>query len=116
MSDYISQSMINEATYELYQLRYGCAAYRYYQYMEYDWMVKHGYAIDSRNYELVYSGKLDPGTTPEDMYRKFNLDKPADFTGHSMSVSDVVVFNYTNGTRQAFYCDRIGFRKIQWRC
>jgi len=33
------------------------------------------------------------GETLEDIYRRFNIDHPEDFRGHSLSVSDVVVLH-----------------------
>ena len=53
-------------------------------------MQEAGLAVDRQNYDLVYTAPLDSKTTLEDIYRTFNLDRPADFTGHSLSVSDVV--------------------------
>ena len=41
--------------------------------------------------------------------------KPADYPGRSMSVSDVVVI-CEGRNRAAYYCDRIGFRGIDWGC
>ena len=57
------------------------------------------------NYDLVYEGSMADVTDNPDLriqleaiYRKFNLERPDDFTGHSLSVSDVVVVR-----DQAFY-------------
>ena len=47
-------------------------------------------------------------TSLEDIFRTFNLDRPADFTGHSLSVSDIVVLN-RGGDTKAYYCDSAGF-------
>lgn len=112
-SERLELSMVCASSYELYQLSRDTYEQVLFRYMSYDWMKEHGYAIDSVNYELVYSGDLDPDTNPEDIFRKFNLDKPADYNGHSMSVSDVVVFD-RDGYRTAYYCDRFGFREIEW--
>ena len=49
--------------------------------------------------------------TLEGIYEKFNLYRPEDFHGHSLSVSDVVVIS-RNGKRQAFFVDTIGFKDI----
>ena len=46
----------------------------------------------------------------EELYLTFNLKRPADFRGHSLSVSDVVVLN-REGKAGAFYVDRIGFKE-----
>lgn len=39
------------------------------------------------------------------------MDRPADFTGHSLSVSDIVVL-HQNGKDTAHYCDRFGFSQV----
>ena len=67
--------------------------------------------MDSRNYSCQYSGRLRAGTTLDDLYEKFNLHRPSDFLGHSMSVSDVVVLNQY-GSPQAFYVDSFGFTPV----
>ena len=38
------------------------------------------------------------------IWNKFNIDKPADFIGHSLSVSDIVSIN-----DELFYCDSYGW-------
>ncbi len=45
------------------------------------------------------------------LYRTFNVDHPADFKGHSLSVSDVVVL-HQNGQNTAHYCDSVGFQQV----
>ena len=63
------------------------------------------------NYTEVYAAPLTAGTTLEDIYRTFNVDHPADFKGHSLSVSDVVVL-HQNGQDTAHYCDSVGFQQV----
>ena len=47
--------------------------------------------------DSVYTAPLDGKTTLENIYRTFNTDdRPADFRGHSLSVSDVVAVSYTH--------------------
>lgn len=71
-------------------------------------------AIKPENYELVYLGELSElqrqsqGTTLEAIYEKFNIDHPEDFTGHSLSVSDIVVL-HENGKNSAHFVDSFGF-------
>ena len=74
-------------------------------------MQEAGLAVDRQNYDLVYTAPLDGKTTLEDIYRTFNLDRPADFTGHSLSVSDVVVLT-RSGKEEAHYCDSFGFTPV----
>ena len=39
------------------------------------------------------------------------FEDPADFKGHSLSVSDVVVL-HQNGQDTAHYCDSVGFQQV----
>ena len=71
-------------------------------------MVKKKVNIDDtlvrNNYKLVYTGRPRNSDTLEDIYYRFNMEIPLDFTGHSLSVSDVIVLN-----GKAFFVDSIGF-------
>ena len=73
--------------------------------------------IRPENYRLVYACPLPdadssrPEQILEDLYMRFNIDRPKDFTSHSMSVSDVVVLNQS-GQETAYYCDSFGFEEI----
>lgn len=123
-SDTIDPTAEDESTdiegtvrYELYQLKDGTPAAAVCRYMSYDWMQAHGHPIVPQNYERVYAGELERGprmTLLEGLFRKFNLDMPADYPGRSMGVSDVVVL-CEEGRPSAYYCDRVGFKEIEWR-
>jgi len=63
-----------------------------------------GLAVELANYDKIYSATLENGTTLEKLYFTFNMDRPEDFTGHSLSISDVVVLN-RDGKETAFYVD-----------
>ena len=71
-------------------------------------------AIKSENYELIYVGELSElqqqsqGATLEAIYEKFNIDHPADYKGHSLSVSDIVVL-HQDGDNTAHFVDSFGF-------
>lgn len=78
----------------------------------YDEVVKASGEPCMANYETVYDGEL--GTNDlEAVYAKFNMDHPNGFTGHSLSISDVVEL-YDEGSSEFFYVDRIGFQKIEF--
>lgn len=62
--------------------------------------------IDSSIYDCVFEGTVNCSDL-EEVYTLFNVDPPENFSGHSMSVSDVVVEG-----RAAFFCDSIGFRQV----
>ena len=97
-------------TFTIYQLKGGPET-RDYRFEAYESLQEAGLAVDRQNYDLVYTAPLDGKTTLEDIYRTFNLDRPADFTGHSLSVSDVVVLN-RSGKEEAHYCDSFGFTPV----
>lgn len=94
-------------TFTIYQLKGGSET-RDYRFEPYESLQEAGLAIDRQNYDLVYTAPLDGKTTLEDIFRTFNLDRPPDFTGHSLSVSDIVVLN-RGGDTEAYYCDSAGF-------
>ena len=56
-----------------------------------DFVNKNKLVVDKDDYEEVYRGEIKEGETLDTLYEKFNLYHPDDFTGHSMSVSDVIV-------------------------
>lgn len=102
--------------YEIYQLNTDLESGVEMLYMGYDWNTSHGHEITADKYNKVYEGEInDPSNkvtskaiyAAESLYTMFNLDCPANFTGHSMSVSDVIVLD-----GKAYYCDRIGFTKL----
>ena len=94
----------------IYQLRNEDST-RDYRFEPYDRLQAAGWTVDKANYTEVYAAPLAAGTTLEDIYRTFNVDHPADFKGHSLSVSDVVVL-HQNGQNTAHYCDSVGFQQV----
>ena len=97
-------------TFAIYQLKSGPKT-RDYRFEAYESLQEAGLAVDRQNYDLIYTAPLDGKTTLEDIYRTFNLDRPADFTVHSLSVSDVVVLT-RSGKEEAHYCDSFGFTPV----
>ena len=55
--------------------------------------------------------KLFSGDTLDSIYERFNLQHSADFRGHSLSISDVIVM-HQNGQDQAYYVDSFGFKQV----
>ena len=94
----------------IYQIK-GAPETRDYRFEAYESLQEAGLAVDRQNYDLVHTAPLDGKTTLEDIYRTFNLDRPADFTGHSLSVSDIVVLT-RSGKEEAHYCDSFGFTPV----
>lgn len=70
---------------------------------------------DKTNYAAVYTRDLvpDDDTTLilENFYYIFNDDRPVDFTGHSLSVSDIIALK-REGVLSYHYCDSIGFVEL----
>ncbi len=74
------------------------------------------YRLNESRYDKVYEASAGPDTdTLDKLFTKFNIDRPADFRGHSLSVSDVVVLN-DNGKRTAWFCDSWGFKEVPGFC
>ena len=82
-----------------------------YRFMNLDFVKRHGMEVNRADYELVYTAPLTEKNTLEAIYERFNIQRPADFTGHSLSVSDVVVLNDGKSIK-ACYVDSIGFAEL----
>ena len=101
-------------TYAIYQLKNedSTAVLRF---ESYDRLQKQGLEPKPDNYELVYSGTLNHDGSQidclEDLYRKFNIERPDDFTGHSLSVSDIVALKQ-RGVVSYHYVDSIGYKEL----
>lgn len=80
-------------------------------FMGMDYLESKGIAVTRENYELLYTAPLEEGTSLEDIYTRLNIDRPADFRGHSLSVSDVVVLHH-NGENTSHYVDSFGYREV----
>lgn len=97
-------------TFSIYQLK-GGEETRDYRFEPLERLQAVGLKVDRANYELVYTAPLRDSDTLEDIYRRFNIDHPQDFTGHSLSVSDIVVLHHGDH-ETAHYCDSIGFKEV----
>ena len=98
----------------IYQIRRGgeLDAYRF---MNYDYLQGKGVTPERGGYDAIYTGGfMDYGnarTNLDMIYQRFNVDHPADFKGHSLSVSDIVALKQ-NGVVSCHYVDSIGFREL----
>lgn len=101
---------LTEPRFAIYQLK-GGEELRDYRFEPADRLKKNGLYVDRENYNRVYRGRLKEGETLEDIYKRFNLNHPQDFQGHSLSVSDIVAVK-SNGTIAAYYVDRVGFTRV----
>ena len=84
---------------------------REYEFMDLNFIERHGYQVKKEDYELIYSDEMRYGDTLDSLYEKFNIAHPEDYTGHSLSVSDIVVLN-ENGKVKAYFVDSISFREL----
>ena len=79
--------------------------------MNMNYIMDHNIIIRKEDYELVYSGKMFINDSLDSLYERFNIDRPNDFTGHSMSVGDIIVVN--DGERLAsYFVDSVSFKEL----
>ena len=64
------------------------------------------------NYTLVFDGQIETNDL-ETIWTKFNARHPPGYSGHSLSMSDVVEL-YDHNSCEFHYVDRFGFRQIDF--
>lgn len=99
-SDYEAPAQPN---FSIYQVPPGPKG-RDFRYRSYEDLQADGLSVDRKNYQLVYTAPLDKDTTLDEIYRRFNIEHPADYKGHSLSTGDIVVFRQ-DGKQTAYYVD-----------
>ena len=99
-SDYEAPAQPN---FSIYQVPPGPEG-RDFRYRSYEELQADGLSVDRKNYQLVYTAPLDKDTTLDEIYRRFNIEHPADYKGHSLSMGDIVVFRQ-DGKQTAYYVD-----------
>ena len=81
-----------------------------YLFMDYEFAKKHNFNL--KDYKLVYEFTNDSDSDIDIILEKvfvdFNIHRPNDFKGHSLSVSDIVKLN-----NKLYYVDSIGFKEIK---
>ena len=101
-------------TYAIYQLKRDDATADI-RFMNSEYLQKKGIEPQYENYELVYTGALTKDGSQidklEDLYRIFNIEHPQDFTGHSLSISDIVALKQA-GVVSYHYVDSIGYKEL----
>lgn len=100
----------NKNTFSIYQLKDNNEL-RNYRFASFDGLKKSNLKVEANNYELVYKAPLSENDSLDSIYNKFNIDRPEDFTGHSLSVSDIVVFE-KDGEISSHYVDSFGFKEL----
>ena len=80
---------------------------------------RRGKMPDPEHYEVIYYADLPAmwqdvpdNEVLEELFQMFNLSRPQDFEGHSLSVSDVIALK-RNGEVSVHYVDSIGFKDLQ---
>ena len=80
-----------------------------YAFMDYKYALQCGLKLD--DYKTVYEGEINVNEnvneTLEDLFRIFNVERPNDFRGHSLSVSDIVEID-----GKQYYCDYLGWKAL----
>lgn len=90
--DYEKAFLSNPAdSFAIYQLRDNDNTAQL-RFMNAEYLEKKGLSIEKGNYAAVYAGSLDRRGDTQDrlneLYETFNLRRPEDFRGHSLSVSE----------------------------
>ncbi|MBP3799336.1 MAG: hypothetical protein J6I46_16415, partial [Ruminococcus sp.] len=102
-----------QGKFQIYQLPSG-EKYHGVRFEGLDRLKAEGVQLNKDDYELVYEGLVGEfrgNATLEGIFTQFNTNQPADFTGHSLSVSDVIVIS-VDDKDTAYYCDSFGFTEM----
>lgn len=99
-----------ENRFDIYQVKHG-SSFRDYGFENMESLKARDLKVEYQNYDFIYTGELEDGMNLEDIYRKFNLDRPEDFKGHSLSVSDVLVL-HKDGQVTAHFVDSFGYKEV----
>ena len=113
--DYEKAFLSNPAdSFAIYQLRDNDNTAQL-RFMNAEYLEKKGLSIEKENYAAVYAGGLDRRGDTQDrldeLYETFNIRRPEDFRGHSLSVSDIVALKQ-NGVVSCHYVDSWGFKAL----
>ena len=97
-------------TFGIYQIKDDSPGENY-AFMNMSFIESHGMQIKKEDYKLVYAGELFGNMSLDDIFERFNIDRPEDFRGHSLSVSDIVVLNDGENVT-AHFVDSISFEQL----
>ena len=107
----------NAPKYAIFQVKRG-EEYSRLSFNSWNELKKFNLPFDKNNYEEVYGGYVSDvsksqgrGVILDNIYTKFNIDRPEDFRGHSLSVGDVIVLE-DNNVSSAFYVDSYGMADV----
>ncbi|MEY8483568.1 YodL domain-containing protein [Lachnospiraceae bacterium 48-21] len=100
----------SQDSYAIYQIKDDSKG-REYLFMGTEYLKKQGISAEYDDYQMVYSDVLAENETLDSLYEKFNIRRPLDFMGHSLSVSDVVALK-KDGKISAHYVDSFGYTEL----
>ena len=72
-------------------------------------MKEHNLMPEFSEYKKVWQGQVDDNVGLDDIYQKFNLNHPKTYTGHSLSVSDIVDLD-----GETYWCDSYGWERLEF--
>lgn len=99
--------------YRIYQIA-GTKDVEYY-FMSWSFIQRHNINFDFKDYCCFYMDEIDEVdayVALERLFTIFNIHRPGDFKGHSLSVSDIVTLESADGNIQYYYCDSMGWENI----
>ena len=114
----IQEQLFLESTknaFAIYQLKSG-EEYRDYRFEGLERLQNAGLEVTHENYDFIYTASIadfngSVNSTLNQLYEQFNINHPTGFTGHSMSVSDIIVLKI-NDVVSSHYVDRFGFQEL----
>lgn len=118
LSPEIQEQLFMESTkdsFAIYQLKSG-EEYRDYRFEGLEYLQNTGLEVDHENYDFIYTESLTDfngsvNSTLNQLYEQFNLNHPSEFTGHSLSVSDIIALKI-DGVVSSHYVDSFGFQEL----
>lgn len=103
--------MTGENQFAVYQMKHTPET-RQIRFRPYQTLQDKGIQVRQEDYELVYTETLSPQDSPERVRERLDRQLPRSFAGHSVSVSDVLVFHRA-GTVISYYVEKTGFTVIE---
>jgi hypothetical protein len=96
--------------FEIYQVKNEHT--REYGWIDYEEVIEYNGEFRNDVYAKVYESDIpgiDDSIILEELFETFNTSHPADYNGRSLSVSDVIVID-----SQAYFCERFGWKEIEF--
>ena len=118
LSPEIQEQLFFESTkdaFAIYQLKSG-EEYRDYRFEGLERLQNAGLEVTHENYDFIYTASIADfngsiNSTLNQLYEQFNINHPAGFTGHSLSVSDIIVLKIDDVV-SSHYVDSFGFQEL----